>query len=194
VNDKDARFNRRLALLVLASFTIFASAVVLRVGIGATPYDTRDSAGRAMGFNDPLSAEHYAIILRNFSPADLLKTEYVYEWVLFAAHIIGGVLLLTPAYVGSRLIRWYFIAQPDLFPLGVPALLYCPLLIAGCLTGPMDREGFIDIPFIVAVSHPVWIVTSLGIAFAIRKQRLGSDRTSSRVSQPPGGRVVELET
>jgi hypothetical protein len=85
MNNNDAQFNRRLALLVQASFMVFAFAVVLRVGIGATPYDTTDSVGRPMGFNDPLHAEHYVIMLRNFSPTELLKLEYGYEWVLFRA-------------------------------------------------------------------------------------------------------------
>jgi hypothetical protein len=109
----------------------------------------------------------------------------VYEWVLLAAHVVGAGLLLSPAYIGSRITRWYFIAQPVIFPLGVPALLYFPFLIAGCFTGYMDREGFIDIPFILAVSQPMWIVASLIIAFVIRRTGLGLVRTSSAISPPP---------
>jgi hypothetical protein len=75
--NKDTQFNHRLALLVLASFLVFAFAVVLRVGLGSTPYDTTDSAGRPMGFNDPLHAEHYLIMVRNFHPTELLKQEFV---------------------------------------------------------------------------------------------------------------------
>ena len=37
----------------------------------------------------------------------------------------------------------------------------------------MDREGFVDIPFILAIAHPVWIVTSLTIAVRLRGTGLG---------------------
>lgn len=103
VKQMNHNINRRLALLVLASFTVFASAVVLRLGIGGTPYDATDSAGRPMGFNDRLHAEHYLIMLRNFSPTEFLKLEYFYEWVLFAAHILGAGILLSCGRECSRL-------------------------------------------------------------------------------------------
>jgi hypothetical protein len=69
MNRNDARPSRRMALLVVVSLLAFASAVVLRLGIDATPYETTDSAGRPMGFNDALHAEHDLIMLRNFRPA-----------------------------------------------------------------------------------------------------------------------------
>lgn len=162
--------NRRLVLIVFASFTIFAAAVVLRLGIGATPYDTTDSAGRRMGFNDPLGAEHYAIIIRNFDPTDLFRLEYAYEWGLFAVHIAGAALLLSNSRVSARLLRWFFAGQALLFPLGFPALLLLPFIVAGCVAGRMDREGFTDIPFIWAVAHPIWLITSLFVMFSLRRR------------------------
>lgn len=180
MNNKDARFNHRMVLLVLASFIVFVSVVILRIGIGSTPYDTTDSAGRSMGFNDPLYAEHYLIILRNFNPTELLKQEYVYEWVLVAAHILGAGILLSCGSVCSRLARWFFAAQALLFPLGCLALPFLPFLI---FTGRMDREGFVDIPFIVAITHPVWVVTSLIIAFTLRGNSLGVSRIWNAISQ-----------
>ena len=59
-------FNRRLILFVLGSFITCAILVMLRIGIGATPYETTDSLGRAMGFNDRLYPDHYFIMLANF--------------------------------------------------------------------------------------------------------------------------------
>ena len=75
-------------LLVLSGIAIVLF-VVLRAGIGATPYETADNAGRPMGFNDPLGLDHYGIIIRNFSPSLLIRPEYFYEWILFAAYTIG---------------------------------------------------------------------------------------------------------
>jgi hypothetical protein len=183
MNNNDAYFNRCLALLVLASFFVFASAVVLRVGIGATPYDTTDSAGRPMGFNDPLHAEHYLIMLRNFRPSELLKLEYSYAWLLFAAHILGAGILLSSSGETSRRCRWFFVAQAALFPLGFVALPFLPSLVFGVFTGQMDREGFVDIPFILAVAQPVWVITSLMIAVALRGAGLGLSRVWSALCQ-----------
>jgi hypothetical protein len=183
MNSNDAQFNRRLALLVLVSFVAFAFAVVLRVGLGATPYDTTDSVGRPMGFNDPLHAEHYVIMLRNFSPTELLKLEYGYVWILFAAHVLGAGILLSSGRVSSRVCRWFFLAQAALFPVGFLALPFFPFLVASFFTGRMDREGFVDIPFILAIAHPVWVVTSLAITFGLRGTGLGLSRVWSALTQ-----------
>jgi hypothetical protein len=181
--NSNARFNRRLVLFILASFTIFATAVVLRLGIGATPYDTTDSAGRPMGFNDPLDAEHYAIMIRNFDPTELLKLEYAYEWVLLTAHLVGAGLLLSIERVSPRMTRWFFAVQVVLFPLAFPALLLLPFIVADCTTGRMDREGFVDIPFIWAVCHPIWVITALFITFVYRGSSLGIRRGCSGFAQ-----------
>lgn len=168
MNLEDARFNRRLAWLVLVSFIVFGSAVVLRIGLGATPYATTDSAGQPMGFNDPLHGEHYLIMIRNFSPTDLLSPECVYEWILLAAQVAGAVILLNCSRWGARFCFWYFAGQAAVFPLGFLALPFLPVLVGSFLTGRMDREGFVDIPFILAITQPVWIVTSLTIAVRLR--------------------------
>jgi len=166
----EVTFNRRLALLVLASFAVFATVVVLRVGIGATPYETTDSAGRAMGFNDPLNAEHYRIMAGNFRATALLDAGYLYEWILLAAHGLGAFFLLS-AKVGPRFTRWFFALQAVVFPIGVPCLLFLPMFLLG--PGPLDRESFIDIPFIIFVAQPVWIAASLIIVLTLRGPGLG---------------------
>jgi hypothetical protein len=60
---------KRLCLVgvVSASLLVSIATLVLDVGLRDTPYETKDSVGRTMGFNDPLSREHYGIIIRNFS-------------------------------------------------------------------------------------------------------------------------------
>ena len=169
----DAIFNRRLALLVLASFLIFAAAVVVRLGISATPYEATDSVGRTMGFNDPLSAEHFAIMIRNFSPTNFLRIEHAYDWLLFAMQAAGAGLLLAAPRVSVRATRWFFASQAAIFPLG---LMFCwlpPVFAFGIFTSSMDREGFIDIPFIPAVAQGTWVLTSLILLFALRGPGLG---------------------
>jgi hypothetical protein len=63
--------------------------------------------------------------------------------------------------------RWFFLAQAAFFPLAFPALLLLPLLGARLCTGRMDREDFVDLPFIMIVAQPVWVVSSLFVAFAL---------------------------
>jgi hypothetical protein len=173
MNQTDALFNRRLALLVLASFMVFALAVVLRLGIGATPYDTTDGTDRPMGFNDRPHAEHYLIMLRNFNPKDFFTSERIYEWILLAAHVVGAGLLLSCGPVCRRATRLFFAVQIVLFPFAILAVVGLPFIMAEFFTGRMDREGFIDIPFIIAVTHPVWVMTSIIVAFALRGNGLG---------------------
>src|SRR4051812_1935295 len=98
------------ALMVLCG-SLIALVVILRVGIGATPDETVDSVGRKMGFNDPLSREHYGIIIRNFRPALLLEWQYFYEWVLFVAFARGCALVWSRDRFGSLGFRCFFGVQ-----------------------------------------------------------------------------------
>lgn len=186
MNAVDLRFNRRLTLYVVGSALFCLLIVALRLGIGATSYETTDGLGRPMGFNDPLYWEHYLIILRNFRLADLFKPRCVYEWVLALAHIGGVVLLLLSLRISSRLVRWYFAVQALVFPIGIPAVAILPMAGVGSLFRPMDREGFIDIPFIIVFAHPVWVLTSLFIMFAMRGEPLGLRKVWRRLWQLVG--------
>ena len=170
MDNKDNRLHRRLALLVLASFLVFGLTIVSGVGLDATPYETTDSAGRPMGFNDPLHAEHYLIMLRNFRPTGLLKVEYAYEWILFCAHSLGAWILLSRGRVSARVRKRFFVAQVALFPLGILALPILAHIVWAFLIGRVDREVFVDLPFIPVVTQPVWVVTSLIIYFVLRKR------------------------
>jgi hypothetical protein len=129
-----------------------------------------------MGFNDPLYAEHYRIMIGHFDAKALLSGTYWYEWVLAAAHIAGIVLLLGKTFP-TRLVRWYFAAQALIFPFALPAMPFALLIYLGFLTGEAtDREGFIDIPFIIVAAHPLWVATSLFIAYVLRGEGLGAAR------------------
>jgi hypothetical protein len=176
MSDEDARANRRLALIILASFIWCATAVILRIGIGETPYDTVDSSGRPMGFNDPLGWKHYLIMVRHFRFAAFLKPERIYEWVLFAMHAAGALLLfMSKTPLRARVARWFFAVQPLIFPLGVPSILFLPVFVFGIFSGT-DREGFVDLPFILCATQPVWLLASYAIMPRLRGPGLGLAR------------------
>jgi hypothetical protein len=46
--------------------------------------------------------------------------------------------------------------------------------------GRMDREGFIDIPFLWVTAHTVWLVTALVITFAMPGEPLGFNASVKR--------------
>ncbi len=111
-------------------------------------------------------------MFRNFRVENLLRVEEIYTWILLGAQLIGAGLLLFGGKFRPRFVRWFFALQAVVFPLGVPGLVYLPFLIANPI--PSDREGFVDIPFIPFVCHPVWIAVSLLIVFTMRGPGLGA--------------------
>jgi hypothetical protein len=147
--------------------------VILYCGIVATPYETADSAGRTMGFNDRLSLEHYGIIIRNFKPSLLLRSEYLYDQILFTSYAVGFVLIFSRRFFGLRSTRWFFAIQALLFPFAWAGLLAFPVIAFSIFTGQMDRESFIDIPFLWVTAHTVWLVTSMLIVWRMPGAPLG---------------------
>ena len=171
----DPQFNRRFVFVVLGSFLFFAGLLVLRVGLDATPYETVDSAGRTMGFNDPLGREHYLIMVQNFAPLRLFSVDYWYEWLLVLMQGIGAWLLLSPRRSGTRGTRWFFALQLRIFPFG---LLCIPLLFPmaiGLFTPSMtmDRESFVDVPFLIITAQPVWVLASIWMVIGLTGPGLG---------------------
>ena len=57
--------------LVGLTFVFALAVVALDAGVRATPYETADSEGRTMGFNDQFSTEHYRIVLGNIRPEQI---------------------------------------------------------------------------------------------------------------------------
>jgi hypothetical protein len=166
-------------LLVLSGIAIVLF-VVLRAGIGATPYETADNAGRHMGFNDPLGLDHYRIIIRNFSPSLLIRPEYFYEWILCAAYTIGCALVFSRTRFGTRSTRWFFAIQALIFPFAWLGLAALPIILKDIFTGRMDREGFIDIPFLWVTAHTVWVITSVLIALVMPGESLALKKFNAR--------------
>jgi hypothetical protein len=174
------------ALIVLSGVVIIFF-VVVRAGIDATPYTTVDSSGRAMGFNDPLSLEHYKIMIGNFRPSLLMRPEYLYEWILFLLYAIGVALVFSPKRFGSRETRWFFAAQSVIFPAAWFGLFWLPFFLKDVFTGRMDREGIIDVPILCVTAHTVWLITSIILFFAMRSESVQLLKNRTPVEQPIRG-------
>ncbi len=153
-----------LAFIVL-SFILCAFIVAADVGIWNTPYETTDTAGRTMGFNDPLSMEHCRIILSNFRIRKFCELNYAYSWLLLAMHGWGAWLLLKMD-LSRPLIRWFFALQGLIFPLGWLGFLAIAAMARSVLQGTFDRESMVDLPFIALTAHPIWIMAAIAISFA----------------------------
>jgi hypothetical protein len=160
-----------LVALVLLSLGFSLSVIAFRAGLDATPYETTDSAGREMGFNDPFSWEHYGIIFQNCSPSRTLAYMGQYEWLLVVCHALATMLLLwRPDKTGTFA---FFLAQPLIFPWGLPGQIVLFASLWGLLsgTGSHDREWFIDIPYIPMVAHSFWLLTVAVITWRIVRSK-----------------------
>jgi hypothetical protein len=160
-----------LVALVVASLTFGLVAVAFYTALEATPYETTDSAGRTMGFNDPFSAGHYEIIVSKVSIGRMLTGIGPYELLLIGAQLTMAVLLWRPAR--PRWIIGFCALQPAVFFWGVFGLLYLPFDLP-TLSGK-DREGFIDMPWVELISHGAWLYVCLVIVIRVwlvgRRQR-----------------------
>ena len=133
-----------------------------------------------MGFNDPLSFEHYKIILKNVSWSSLWNPGHVYDWLLLWMHMAGFAVLISRTPLARRLEFWFFIAQPLLFPFAIFGMPMVPLLAQRILAGTLNRKDISNIPFVWCTAHPVWVATSLVIALCLRGAVLRWAWTSSR--------------
>lgn len=152
-----------LAALVALSLGFGLLVIAFYDALGATPWDTRDSAGNTMGFNDPFSAEHYEIILRQISPARALGGVGGYGLLLIGAHVTMAALLLRG--VRRRWVLGFCALQPAVFFWGVFGLLYLPAELASPIG--KDREGFVDMPWVELMAHGAWLYACAAIAVRV---------------------------
>ena len=150
-------------LLVLVSLLITVLVVALDAGMKNTPWETVDSAGHSMGFNDRLSGEHYRIAVSNFRFSTLGTWPYAYSDLLILAQVVALVALFRDRGSEARGLRWFLGLQGLLFPLGWVALGFLPNQVLNILRGAETREGFIDVPFVVVTAQPVWVMVSGGL-------------------------------
>lgn len=151
--------------LVLISLISTLGFIALDVGMAQTPWETTDSAGHAMGFNDRLSLEHYRIALAHFRLQTLVSADYAYSLLLIVAQGLVVVGIVRPGGLESLRIRWFLGFQALLFPAGI----LTPVLTFGVVwqmcRGAYDREGFIDVPFVVMTAQPIWVAVSAVLCF-----------------------------
>jgi hypothetical protein len=168
---------RKAALLLVAvSFALCTAVIVADVGISHTPHETTDSAGRKMGFNDPLSVEHCWIMLSNFRVQKLFAPVYICSWFLLVMHGVAAWLLLRGEPLSRPGVRWFFALQGALFPLGWLGFLALPWIFRSLLKGSFDRETMIDVPFIALTAHPISIATVMTIFAASWSASARSER------------------
>ena len=166
-----------LYVAVVLSLLIMWGAAWLQGGIAATPYDTTDSQGRPMGFNDVFSDEHHRILLGNANGHEALKqlnggsnegwnAEATWHWSLVTAHL---VLLALLAKAQVRTIRWFLCVQPLLFFWGWIGCWVVPIVIVDLLWGrASDREAYVDIPYIAIMSQGAWFLACGFIFWKLR--------------------------
>ena len=139
--------------------------LVLAAAVDATPSKTADSQGRLMGFNDRFSPEHYRIAAAHFRPWQVLQPQFMYEGLQGVMILAGAVLLARRNRIPPRLLRWYFLGQSAVFPLGWIATVFLiwQQTVLGLVHATLTREDFIDVPFTWIVAQPPWVVGSFVI-------------------------------
>jgi hypothetical protein len=161
--------------LLFGSFLFCTLVFALEIGLRA-PYDTVDSMGRMIGFNDPFRAEHYGIMASNIGIEGLLAYENDYSGILLAAHVVGFIVILLCGRKAWSWTRWYFAIQGFIFPLGWIGLLFFPSNVSAIVSGSLDREDVIDLPFTTMNTNPVWFITACVVFFMIRSDLIQSAR------------------
>lgn len=171
---------RGLVVAMWGCLILAVSAVTLDAGVAATPWNTRDSRGATMEFNDRFSAEHYSIALSNLRPWQLLKPRYVYDWAQWGM-ILLGVRFFTSKERRVRTVTLiFFFAQSGLFFLGWLQLVFLnwPQIILRLIRCEATREDFVDVPFTWLASQPPWVVVSLlvgAVLYGCRSRQLPSN-------------------
>lgn len=152
-----AGWRKVLMGFTLASLCFAIAILVFLGGLQATPWETTDSMGRAMGFNDPFHVEHYGIIWGNASVSRTLGQIGPYEVFFLLTHGLAMALIC------SRLprIAWlgFFSIQPLLFHWGFLGLFVAAEFLSVVIGGRlMDREGYTDVPFFWFMGHGAWLL------------------------------------
>lgn len=171
---------------------VFALAVVaLDAGVRATPWETADSQGRTMQFNDRFSAEHYRIVLGHIRPGQILQPRYFYECILLAMMAVGAWRLRSGESSGTRATRWFFLGQSALFFFGWLQIVFLqwPETLMGLLRCSLTREDFVDVPFTWMMAQPPWVLVSAVIGAALPGRSLGIREASRHLARQLAWRV-----
>lgn len=159
----------RLKIVQLLACLGSLAAVLLCRGIesaiGRVPYDTKDSMGRPMGFNDPFSREHWGILLRTIDwqdyGLDVAALDSAYFWLTVVMHLVAAAWILRGDLLRLRAPLVFLGVQILAFPGGVLGLMVLPPYCVEILSGKLDREGIADVPFLAVTGHTIWLLTCL---------------------------------
>lgn len=176
-----------LLLLTVASFLATIFVLADSASLAGTPYNTVDAAGRSLGFNDPIFASHLPILIRHLRPRALGTPEAFYL-ELQAILTLGAIAwLASPNWNRSKGVRWFFLSQTFLFPLGILGMLFSPFIARDLVRGGLDRESFTDGPAALLLAQPFWVAVALTAFFTLPGRPALPDRArSDRPGSPPG--------
>jgi hypothetical protein len=158
---RSQRYFLMAAIGLSALLIILATA--LQTGYENTPYGIRDSQGNPLGFNEPITAELYGILLRNVDWNGFVKYLGWYGVLCLVLHAIGFIIVGSLHTSQSTWRRMFFLAQLVLFPLGWLGVLFVPLFLLMFSTGKLDGEGVSDLPLNLLFTA-LWIAISFYLA------------------------------
>lgn len=147
-------------VMVSLSFGFQLLVFALEAGYYATPLGTLDSAGNELGFNNPVTMSHIAIMFSNISLGSAVTGLLGYFLVCLLAHVVG--LFVIWSSIGNRGRLIFFGAQTILFPLGwVPLFWMGPILVLGAFFSGFEGETITDGPLNMIFAHVTWWMVSL---------------------------------
>ena len=161
--------------LICFNFALYVAATMLEAGYYNTPYETKDSKGNPLGFNDTITMELYGIMFLNADWNSFCKRIGVYSGLYVLTQFVGLIAVVTTKEMNEAKAKWrmyYFFLQPVLFPAGWLGLLLLPVFLLGA-----DGETITDGIPLGWIFQPVWfaICISLGIYYfriAVRSARV----------------------
>ena len=162
-------------LIIALSLIPFGLEAWFLGGLNATGYSATDSQGRTMGFNDPLSLEHHAMIWRAGAVDRAIGSLSAYGWALLGMQAAVAAIVLCGHWRSGwfKVLLWI---QPVVFFWGLIGLYALPLQILewiGALgllgMSPPDREGYIDIPIVEIIGQGAWLWACALIGWRLRR-------------------------
>jgi hypothetical protein len=151
---------RILLLLTAASFLFTLFVLAISAGLSGTPYNATDATGRPLGFNDPILGSHIPILIRNLRPRALVTPEAIYLMAQGILTLAAAAWLLSPTWNRSRKLRWFFLSQVLLFPLGILGMLFSPVPFWDSFRGGLDRESFTDGAAALLLAQSFWVAVA----------------------------------
>lgn len=98
-----------------------------------------------------------------------------YELVFVAVHLVAAFVVSFRTRFSGKQIRLFFFLQPIAFPWGIFGLFYSPMYVVRGASLSLDREAFIDVPFIWITSHSIWIVTAVFVGWYLSRRALDDE-------------------